>query len=72
MPPTSTTIFEEGAEIVSFKIVCDGVFDHDGLVERMVDIPSRYPGSSGCRNIKDVESDLKAVRMRADSVSFGS
>lgn len=60
MPPTSTSIFEEGAEIVSFKIVSGGVYDHDGLVEYMVNKPAQYPGSSGCRNIKDVESDLKA------------
>ena len=60
MPPTSVTIFDEGAEIVTFKIVSEGVFDRDGLHERMIDIPARYPGSSGCRNIKDVESDLKA------------
>ncbi|KAF9479825.1 Hydantoinase B/oxoprolinase [Pholiota conissans] len=60
MPPTSVNIFEEGAEIVSFKIVNGGVFDRDGLIEYMVDKPSRYPGSSGCRNIRDVESDLKA------------
>ena len=61
MPPTSVNIFEEGAEIVSFKIVDGGVFDRKGLVEYMVDKPSHYPGSSGCRNIRDVESDLKAV-----------
>lgn len=60
MPPTSTTIFEEGAHIVSFKIVREGIFDHDGLVKYMVDEPAKYPGSSGCRNIRDVESDLKA------------
>ncbi|KAH8112266.1 Hydantoinase B/oxoprolinase [Phellopilus nigrolimitatus] len=60
MPPTSVNIFEEGAEIVSFKLVNDGMFDREGLLERMVEIPGRYPGSSGCRNIKDVESDLKA------------
>ena len=62
MPPTSVSIFEEGAEIVSFKIVDGGVFDRNGLVEYMVEKPSQYPGSSGCRNIRDVESDLKAVR----------
>ena len=61
MPPTSVNIFEEGAEIVSFKIVDGGVFDRKGLVEYMVDKPSQYPGNSGCRNIRDVESDLKAV-----------
>ena len=62
MPPTSVNLFEEGAEIVSFKIVDGGIFDHDGLVDYMVVKPARYPGSSGCRNIRDVESDLKAVR----------
>lgn len=62
MPPTSVNIFEEGAEIVSFKIVSEGIFDRDGMFEYMVEKPARYPGSSGCRNIKDVESDLKAVR----------
>jgi N-methylhydantoinase B/oxoprolinase/acetone carboxylase alpha subunit len=61
MPPTSVNIFEEGAEIVSLKIVDGGMFDKKGLYEYMVDKPAQYPGSSGCRNIKDVESDLKAV-----------
>ncbi|KAF7798093.1 hypothetical protein EIP86_009307 [Pleurotus ostreatoroseus] len=60
MPPTSTSIFEEGANVVSFKIVDAGVFDRAGLVRHMIDEPARYPGSSGCRNIRDVESDLKA------------
>ncbi|THU85133.1 Hydantoinase B/oxoprolinase [Dendrothele bispora CBS 962.96] len=60
MPPTSVNIFQEGAEIVSFKIVSGGVFDRDGLVEYMVEKPAQYQGSSGCRNIRDVESDLKA------------
>lgn len=61
MPPTSVNIFEEGAEVVSFKIVSHGRFDRDGLRELMVDRPARYEGGSGCRNFKDVESDLKAV-----------
>ncbi|KAJ3821484.1 Hydantoinase B/oxoprolinase [Lentinula raphanica] len=60
MPPTSVNIFEEGAEIVSFKIVDGGTFDREGLLEYMIEQPSKYPGSSGCRNIRDVESDLKA------------
>ena len=63
MPPTSVNIFEEGAEIVSFKIVSRGVFDHDGLVNHMVDKPAQYPGCSGCRNLRDVESDLRAVSL---------
>ncbi|KAF9787777.1 Hydantoinase B/oxoprolinase [Thelephora terrestris] len=60
MPPTSTTIFEEGANVESFKIVSDGIFDKKGLDRYMIEIPASYPGSSGCRNIRDVESDLKA------------
>ena len=62
MPPTSITIFEEGANVESFKIVNDGIFDKKGLDKYMIEIPASYPGSSGCRNIRDVESDLKAVR----------
>ena len=61
MPPTSVSIFEEGAEIVSFKIVDGGTFDREGLMDYMINKPSQYPGSSGCRNFRDVESDLKAV-----------
>ncbi len=64
MPPTSVNIFEEGAEIVSFKLVKEGVFDQKGLYEYMIDKPAKYPGSSGCRNIRDVESDLKAVSFK--------
>ncbi|KAI3605073.1 cytoplasm protein [Moniliophthora roreri] len=60
MPPTSVNLFEEGVEIVSFKIVNQGVFDRDGLIDYMIDKPSQHPGCSGCRNIRDVESDLKA------------
>ncbi|KAG8986948.1 hypothetical protein FRB93_005008 [Tulasnella sp. JGI-2019a] len=60
MPPTSVTIFEEGAEIVSFKIVNNGVFDRGGMLEYLVERPAKYEGCSGCRNIRDVESDLKA------------
>jgi len=60
MPPTSVNIFEEGAEVHSFKIVNNGVYDHESLVHYMVDRPAQYSGNSGCRNFRDVESDLKA------------
>ncbi|KAG8761377.1 hypothetical protein FRC14_004782 [Serendipita sp. 396] len=60
MPPTSTTIFDEGAQIVSFKIVDDGIYQRDQLLDYMCTQPAKYAGSSGCRNFKDVESDLKA------------
>ncbi|KAK8866073.1 hypothetical protein IAR55_001224 [Kwoniella newhampshirensis] len=60
MPPTSTHISEEGANIQSLKIVSDGYYDHDSLYRVMVDEPAQYPGCSGCRNFRDVESDVKA------------
>lgn len=63
MPPTSVSIFEEGAEVVSFKIVDEGIYKRDELVDYMVNKPAQYPGSSGCRNFRDVESDLKAVSL---------
>lgn len=46
---------------MSFKIVREGVFDKEGLRDYMCVRPARYPGASGCRNLRDVESDLKAV-----------
>ncbi|KAE8271287.1 hypothetical protein A4X09_0g1032 [Tilletia walkeri] len=60
MPPTSTHLREEGAAIFSFRIVSEGVFDHDGLEKLLVHDPAQYPGCSGSRCFRDVESDLKA------------
>ncbi|WFD34221.1 5-oxoprolinase (ATP-hydrolyzing) [Malassezia cuniculi] len=60
MPPTSRTIYDEGAQIRSFKIVDQGVYDHAELRRLLVDAPAAYPGSSGCRCFHDVESDLQA------------
>ena len=62
MPATSTVLAEEGAEIVSFKLVSKGKFDAKGLYELLVEVPAKFPGGSGCRNYRDVESDIKAVR----------
>ncbi|WRT64280.1 uncharacterized protein IL334_001211 [Kwoniella shivajii] len=60
MPPTSTQLYEEGANIHSLKIVSDGYYDHDALYKVMVEDPAKYPGCSGSRSFKDVESDVKA------------
>ncbi|WVF66074.1 hypothetical protein IAT40_000813 [Kwoniella sp. CBS 6097] len=60
MPPTSTMIHEEGAHIRSLKIVSDGYYDYDSFYKVMVVEPAQYPGCSGCRNFRDVESDVKA------------
>ncbi|UOH80530.1 hypothetical protein LQV05_003184 [Cryptococcus neoformans] len=60
MPATSTTLMEEGAEIVSFKLVSGGKFNATELYRLLVEEPAKFPGCSGCRNYRDVESDIKA------------
>jgi N-methylhydantoinase B/oxoprolinase/acetone carboxylase alpha subunit len=60
MPPTSKDIFEEGAQIKSFKIVKRGKFDRKGLLFHLCEEPAKYPGCSGTRCLRDVESDLQA------------
>jgi 5-oxoprolinase (ATP-hydrolysing) len=61
MPSYSTSLSQEGAEIVSFKLVTEGKFDREGLRRRMVDVPGEVEGCSGCRDFRSVESDIKAV-----------
>ncbi|KAK8216349.1 hydantoinase [Phyllosticta capitalensis] len=61
MPPNSTELWQEGAAIESFKMVKEGVFDEQGLVHHLYDIPSQYPGCSGTRTLRDNIADLKAA-----------
>lgn len=61
MPSYSTSLSQEGAEIISFKLVTEGKFDREGLRRRMVDVPGEVEGCSGCRDFRSVESDIKAV-----------
>ncbi|KAI5478517.1 5-oxoprolinase [Pseudohyphozyma bogoriensis] len=60
MPPTSKTIFDEGAQIKSFKVVDKGEYQREELLRYLVDEPAKYPGCSGTRCLSDVESDLRA------------
>lgn len=41
MPPTSKTIFEEGAQVKSFKIVKAGDFQREELVRLLMDEPAK-------------------------------
>jgi 5-oxoprolinase (ATP-hydrolysing) len=50
---------EEGAAIVAFKLVKDGVFQEEGIVE-LLKAPGLIPGNSGARKIQDNLSDLRA------------
>jgi 5-oxoprolinase (ATP-hydrolysing) len=60
MPPNSTELWQEGAAIESEKVVSNGVFNEDRMRELFLDIPSKYEGCSGSRNLSDNISDLKA------------
>ncbi|KAL1963413.1 hypothetical protein VTN77DRAFT_8429 [Rasamsonia byssochlamydoides] len=60
MPPNSTELWQEGAAIESFKMVKEGVFDEEGVVHHLYDVPASYPGCSGTRTLSDNISDLKA------------
>lgn len=60
MPPNSTNIYQEGAQIKSFKIVNKGVYDRKGFLYHLCEAPAKYPGCTGTRALRDVESDLQA------------
>jgi len=59
MPPHSSKLEEEGAMIVAFKLVRNGVFQEEGITE-VLKAPGTIPGSSGTRNLRDNLSDLRA------------
>ncbi|XP_034016310.1 5-oxoprolinase isoform X2 [Thalassophryne amazonica] len=59
MPPHSTSLQQEGAVFISFKLVTGGEFQEDAVTEALM-APARYPGCSGTRNLHDNLSDLRA------------
>lgn len=59
MPPHSNRLEDEGAMIVAFKLVQDGKFQEAGITEILMS-PSKLPGNSGTRNLRDNLSDLRA------------
>ena len=61
MPPNSTELWQEGVAVESFKMVKEGVFDHEGLTHILYDVPASYPGCSGTRTLRDNIADLKAA-----------
>jgi 5-oxoprolinase (ATP-hydrolysing) len=58
MPPQSRSIFDEGASIVSFKVVSKGQFDEAGLIVLLVDEPAKH--NFGTRTLSDNISDVHA------------
>ena len=59
MPPHSRRLEDEGAMIVAFKLVKAGQFQEKGITD-ILNSPSKLPGNSGTRNLRDNLSDLRA------------
>uniref|UniRef100_A0A8C5EKS9 5-oxoprolinase, ATP-hydrolysing n=1 Tax=Gouania willdenowi TaxID=441366 RepID=A0A8C5EKS9_GOUWI len=59
MPPHSTSLQQEGAVFVSFKLVTGGIFQEEAVTEALM-APAQYPDCSGTRNLHDNLSDLRA------------
>ncbi|XP_060949722.1 5-oxoprolinase [Limanda limanda] len=59
MPPHSTSLQQEGAVFMSFKLVTGGVFQEEAVTKALM-APAQYPDCSGTRNLHDNLSDLRA------------
>ena len=60
MPPSSRELYQEGAAIKSEKLVSEGNFNEERIVELLSKEPAQYPGCSGTRCLSDNLNDLKA------------
>ncbi|TVY29390.1 Uncharacterized protein LHYA1_G001896 [Lachnellula hyalina] len=59
MPPNSTELWQEGAQMRSFKLIENGHFDEEGIIKILLQ-PGQYPGCNGSRRLSDNISDLNA------------
>ena len=59
MPSDSTSLDEEGAQFISFKLVENGEYKEQNLIEKF-NAPSAHPGCTGSRNLVDNIADLQA------------
>ncbi|KAI9787550.1 MAG: hypothetical protein M1839_000080 [Geoglossum umbratile] len=60
MPPHSRELYQEGATIASEKLVSEGHFNEDLMINLLHTAPAQYPGCSGTRCLADNLNDLKA------------
>lgn len=60
MPPHSKELFQEGASIKTEKLVSEGKFNEERIIELLHKEPAQYPGCSGTRCLADNLNDLKA------------
>ncbi|PSR89042.1 Hydantoinase B/oxoprolinase-domain-containing protein [Coniella lustricola] len=60
MPPHSRELYQEGAAIKSEKLVSEGRFNEERVVELFYEEPAQQPGCSGTRCLADNINDLRA------------
>ncbi|EPY52713.1 oxoprolinase [Schizosaccharomyces cryophilus OY26] len=60
MPSTSKELSEEGASIKSEKLLIDGVFQEEKMIDLLYSEPGKVEGGSGTRCLRDNLNDLKA------------
>lgn len=60
MPPHSRELWQEGAAVKSEKLVSQGRFDEEKIIELFYREPAKYQGSSGTRCLADNINDLRA------------
>ncbi|KAK4122472.1 hypothetical protein N657DRAFT_621966 [Parathielavia appendiculata] len=60
MPPHSRELQQEGAAIKSEKLVSEGKFNEERVIELFYKEPAKYPGCSGTRCLADNINDLRA------------
>lgn len=60
MHPGAKELWEEGAAIISFKLLSEGKFDEEGITKILLEEPAKYPGCYGSRHLSDNLSDLRA------------
>ncbi|KAI1085566.1 Hydantoinase B/oxoprolinase-domain-containing protein, partial [Whalleya microplaca] len=56
----ATELYQEGASIITFKLVSNGQFDEEGIKKILVEEPGQYPGCVGTASLYDNLSDLRA------------
>ncbi|KAL2190688.1 hypothetical protein L209DRAFT_746977 [Thermothelomyces heterothallicus CBS 203.75] len=60
MPPHSRELHQEGAAIKSEKLVSEGRFNEERVIELFYKEPAKHPGCSGTRCLADNVNDLRA------------
>jgi len=69
MPPTSRCLADEGAAIVSFKLVENGEFQEDGI-SKLLTTPAN-PNNPECRGTRSLQDNLSDLRAQVAANNHG-